>query len=125
MSYDEDGSSRPNNYGNRRGGRGGGRGRGGGGGGGGYEARPRRVLSPEAAAVNEALSSATTWRQLNTVLEQQVGVSTLRWLLVLCMHASILSCFTALSYPIAPLHVRLPQHPPLPVLFSVHVCLCT
>lgn len=30
------------------------------------------VLSPEAAAVNEALQAATTWRQLNTVLEQQV-----------------------------------------------------
>lgn len=74
MSYDEDGGSRQGGYNNGRGrggygGRGGGRG---GGGRGGYEQRPRRVLSPEAAAVNEALQASTTWRQLNTVLEQQV-----------------------------------------------------
>jgi hypothetical protein len=73
VSYDEDGGSRQGNYNSRGrggyGGRGGGRG---GGGRGGYEQRPRRVLSPEAAAVNEALAASTSWRQLNTVLEQQV-----------------------------------------------------
>lgn len=70
VSYDEDGGSRQGGYNNNRrggyGGRGGGRGRGS------YEQRPKRVLSPEAAAVNEALAAATSWRQLNTVLEQQV-----------------------------------------------------
>lgn len=76
MSYDEDGGARQNRgYG---GGRGGGRGRYGGGRGGdrqgGYQ-KQRRVLSPEAQAVNEALAAATTWRQLNTVLEQQVCVA--------------------------------------------------
>jgi hypothetical protein len=70
VSYDEgDGSSRQYNN-NRRGGYGG---RGGGRGGrGGYDKPNRRQLSPEAAAVNEALAASTTWRQLNTVLEQQV-----------------------------------------------------
>lgn len=72
VSYDEDGGARQGRgYG---GGRGGGRGRYGGGRGGdrqgGYQ-KQRRVLSPEAQAVNEALGAATTWRQLNTVLEQQ------------------------------------------------------
>jgi hypothetical protein len=72
VSYDED-SGRQGGY-NKRGGyggRGGGRGGGGRGGGGGYG--QRRTLSPEAAAVNDALAAATSWRQLNTVLEQQVG----------------------------------------------------
>lgn len=69
MSYDEgDGGSRQYNN-NRRGGYGG---RGGGRGRGGYDKPNRRQLSPEATAVNEALAASTTWRQLNTVLEQQV-----------------------------------------------------
>lgn len=75
VSYDEGDGGRQGGYENRRGGggRGGyGRGRGGRGGGGGYDQKPKRVLSPEAAAVNEALAAATSWRQLNAVLEQQV-----------------------------------------------------
>lgn len=72
MSYDEgDGGSRQYNNNNRRGGYGG---RGGGRGRGGYDKPNRRQLSPEATAVNEALAASTTWRQLNTVLEQQVCV---------------------------------------------------
>lgn len=70
-SFDEEGSGGDyNNYGRNRGGRGG---RGGGG-------NNKRVLSPEAAAVNAALASATSWRQLNTILEQQVCT---------CMRASL------------------------------------
>jgi hypothetical protein len=83
VTYDEDsyeggGSSSGGAYRGRGGGgrgysRGGGGRRGGGGGGG------RRAVSPEVAAVNEAISAAASWRQLLSILEQQVCVCGRVW----------------------------------------------
>jgi hypothetical protein len=79
VSYDEEGENNSNGGGSFEGGRGGGRGRGGygrggygGRGGGQGQQRERRGLHPEVTAVNEAINAATSWRELNTILEQQV-----------------------------------------------------
>jgi hypothetical protein len=75
VSYDEDGEG--GSGGSFEGGRGGGRGRGRGGygRGGGNQQRERRGINPEAAAVNEAIHGSNSWRELQTILEQQVWLS--------------------------------------------------
>ncbi|WIA10189.1 hypothetical protein OEZ85_010392 [Tetradesmus obliquus] len=73
VSYDEEGEG--GGGGSSDGGRGGGRGRGGRGGGysrgGGQQQRERRGPNPEAVAVNESINAANSWRELQTILEQQ------------------------------------------------------
>jgi hypothetical protein len=77
VSYDEDGEGGSGR--SFEGGRGGGRGRGGygrggyGRGGGNQQGeREKRMISPEAAAVNDSINNAGSWRELQTILEQQV-----------------------------------------------------